>query len=257
MNVLEKILIQKHNEVDKLSKTYVPTLGTRASPMLSLKKNLETPGASGIIAEFKRKSPSNPDINISAIAKDILRDYEAAGASGVSVLTDEIFFGGKHEDITVNAPWLNIPILRKDFIIDKLQIFQSYDLGASVILLIAAALTPCQAERLAQTARHLNMEVLLEIHEESELDRINEYITLVGVNNRNLKTMEVSLETSLALASKIPTHCTKISESGIRTREDIFKLRAAGYSGFLIGENFMKHTDPGASCKEFIKSLTI
>lgn len=257
MNILEKIIIQKQNEVEKLRKTYVPDFFNRTTPLLSFKHNFLQEKSSGIIAEFKRRSPSKPNINETANINETLLAYEAAGVCGVSILTDEKFFGGKATDITENADKLNIPILRKDFIIEDIQIYQSYEMGASAILLIAAAHEPCKIEKLAKIARRLNLEVLLEIHTEDELESINEYITMVGVNNRNLKTMEVTLDTSIRLSKLIPDHFIKISESGIKTQEDIYKLQDAGFRGFLMGEIFMQNENPGKSCSDFINNLRL
>jgi indole-3-glycerol phosphate synthase len=219
----------------------------------SLKKNLLDLSSSGIIAEFKQKSPSKGVINGTATVEDVTRGYVRAGAAGLSVLTDFTYFGGSLgnlEKARICNP--ETPILRKDFVIDAYQLTESKAFGADIILLIASCLSKDEAATLAGTAKELGLEVLFEIHEEDELALIPPDADFVGVNNRNLKTMDVNLETSLLLAPMIPDQFLKISESGISDPTDIIKLRNAGYQGFLIGENFMKTADPEKACREFI-----
>ncbi len=260
MNILEQITDTKRQEVSR-QKGIVPEqeLQTRFSynrTCNSLKSALLTPGASGIIAEFKLKSPSKGVINPSAQVEAVTKAYVTAGVSGLSVLTDHSYFGGNLanlEKARLTNP--NTPILRKDFIIDDYQIVEAKAHGADVILLIAACLERKQMEDLAKTAIELGLEVLLEIHAEEELSFINESVDFVGINNRNLKTFEVDVETSVKLAKQIPEAYIKISESGLSEVETIQYLRRNGFNGFLIGETFMKTSDPGKACKELIDAL--
>ena len=208
----------------------------------------------GIIAEFKRKSPSKGWIKEGAEIS-IAAQYEHAGAAGVSILTDDEFFGGSTEDLVDVRKMLSIPILRKDFIIDEFQLRESKAFGADVILLIAACLSKEEVKRFAMAAHELGLEVLLEIHEEGELGHICEEIDLVGVNNRDLKTFEVNIQRSIDLSSKIPKGKILISESGLERAEDLKQLRKHGFKGFLMGEYFMKNDDPGACLGDLIDQL--
>jgi len=207
----------------------------------------------GIIAEYKRKSPSKGIINDKASVQEVTEAY-AQAASGISVLTDTDFFGGKMEDLQ-SARFNQIPILRKDFMVDEYQIYEAKSIGADVILLIAACLSPLEVKQFASTAKRLGLEVLLEIHNEDELKHICDEVDLVGVNNRNLKTFEVSIQTSLDLINKIPTNKPAVAESGISNVDTIVTLHEAGFSGFLIGENFMKETNPAIAFADFAKKL--
>lgn len=222
----------------------------------SLKENLLKPGSSGIIAEFKKRSPSKGDINLSAKVEDVTKAYAEAGASGLSVLTEKNFFGGSQSNL-VKAREINpnIPILRKDFMIDPYQLVEAKAYGADVILLIAACLSKELALELAEDAKELGLEVLMEIHNAEELEIVNDFVDIVGVNNRNLKTFEVSVETSVELSKLIPEKFVKISESGLAGVKEIHYLRENGFKGFLIGETFMKTQDPGKACREFIAKL--
>lgn len=222
----------------------------------SLKKALSEEGASGIIAEFKTRSPSKGIINGKARVEQVTSGYARAGASGLSVLTDSVNFGGDLSDLMkARMAHPNIPILRKDFMIDPFQIIESKAYGADVILLIASILTREQVHQMAVKAKDLGMEVLLEIHERAELDKISPSVDLVGVNNRDLKTFKVSVKTSRLLAPLIPEGFVCISESGLTSPKVIAELRNAGYKGFLIGERFMKCKDPGKACENFIRKL--
>jgi len=255
--ILDKITDTKREEIANNKKCFSPE-ELRAKPLFSrrchsLKKNLLDLSSSGIIAEFKQKSPSKGVINSSVMVDEVTTGYVRAGAAGLSVLTDFTFFGGSLgnlEKARICNP--ETPILRKDFMIDAYQLIESKAFGADIILLIAACLTKDEAATLAGTAKELGLEVLFEIHEEDELALIPPDADFVGVNNRNLKTMDVNLETSLHLAPMISDHFLKISESGISDPSAILALRAAGYQGFLIGENFMKTGDPVKACREFI-----
>ncbi len=258
MNILDQIVAKKKVEV-KERKTTVPVAVLENKPFFhkecySLKRFLPDEKRTGIIAEFKRKSPSKGIINGTADVIKVTKAYASNGASAISVLTDEEFFGGQLKDL--EAARINtIPLLRKDFIIDEYQILEAKAYGASVILLIAACLTPQQVKMLAAFAKNLGLEVLLEIHGEDELEHICEGVDLIGVNNRNLKTFEVSIETSLKLIEMIPSSLMAIAESGISGIETIVTLRRAGFCGFLIGEQFMKNTDPSIAFIDFVKRI--
>jgi len=260
MNILDKIVERKKIEVaERKSKHSVKEL--EASPFftktnLSLKKFLLDPERTGIIAEFKKKSPSKGIINANALPEVVTKQYEEAGASAVSVLTDSDFFGGSDEDLAKARKAINIPILRKDFIIDEYQIVEAKALGANVILLIAACLKTAEVKRFSEFTHSLGMEVLLEVHNEEELfENLYPSIDVVGVNNRNLKDFSVSIDTSIKLAELIPAHYLKISESGISDVAAIAKLRDQGFNGFLIGENFMRTEHPGEAMKKFVKEM--
>lgn len=260
MNILDKIIEVKKQEVAKNRKT-VPEEKLKLHPWYarkchSLSSALLEKGAKGIIAEFKQKSPSKGDINQKAKVEEVTKSYAMAGASGLSVLTDHGFFGGSLDNL-VKARETNpgIPVLRKDFMIDSYQVTEAKAYGADIILLIAACLEKDKARELAMAAKGLGMEVLMEVHGEEELDIINEYVDMVGVNNRNLKTFTVDIETSVHLAKLIPGRFVKISESGLSDVKTIHYLREHGFQGFLIGETFMKALNPGEACKNFIAGL--
>ena len=260
MNILDEINNQKRIEIAEAeSKISVDEL--KASPYFlrkinSLKAALLADGASGVIAEFKTQSPSKGVINSEAEASEVTAAYVAAGASGLSVLTDERFFGGSFDDLA-KARWANpkTPILRKDFMLDPYQVYEAKAHGADVILLIAESLSKQLLLELAQTAKEIGLEVLVEVHSDEELEKLNPMVDLVGVNNRNLKTFEVDINTSIRLSNLIPEPFLKISESGLSDPGSIASLRAAGFKGFLIGETFMKTEDPGKACAEFIEKL--
>ena len=260
MTILEKIIETKKNEVEQRKQEVgVDNLVNYAAynrRCNSLKINLLKNHSSGIIAEFKKKSPSKGDINVAANVEKITKKYVEAGVAGISILTDIEYFGGTLEDL-LKARSANpgIPILRKDFIIDEYQVIEAKAFGADVILLIAANLETNQAVFLAKKAKSLGMEVLMEIHNSKELKMINDYVDIVGVNNRNLKTFKTDVETSVKLAALIPHRYIKISESGIEKPETIQYLREKGFRGFLIGETFMRTEDPGEACKNFISEL--
>ncbi len=209
----------------------------------------------GIIAEFKRKSPSNGIINNISKIEDVTTGYAENGASALSVLTDFVFFGGSVDDLRKARIVNNIPILRKEFIIDEYQVYEAKANGADAILLIASILDKDQAITLAKKAHDLSLQVLMEIHEENELSILNDYLDVVGINNRNLKTFEVDLQQSVKLVKKIPDDFIKISESGISSADDILYLSENGFSGFLIGEHFMKTSDPVNTFANFIDEV--
>ncbi|MEM9649309.1 MAG: indole-3-glycerol phosphate synthase TrpC [Bacteroidota bacterium] len=259
MNILDKIVADKRKEV-ALRKSLIPikqlessVLFGRKSP--SLAEALRS-SSSGIIAEHKRRSPSKSVINQGLNVQDVAKGYEEAGVCGMSVLTDGKYFGGSLDDLLLARTAANIPLLRKEFIIDTYQILEAKAHGADVILLIAAILSRDEIKTLSETAKNLGLDVLLEVHNEEELQKsIMPSLDMLGVNNRNLKTFEVSLETSKSLSTQIPNDFVKVSESGISSVEAILELRQYGYQGFLIGENFMKTDNPGAHAMEFIKAL--
>ncbi len=259
MNILDQIIADKKKEVAQ-KKKFIPEMMLRNredffDECASLKYSLLEEGATGIIAEFKRKSPSKGWINQDADVLDVIGDYDNYGASGVSILTDEIYFGGTLDDLVNGRLLTDRPILRKDFIIDEYQVIETKAWGADVILLIGACLTKQEVKRLAFKAQQIGLEVLLEIHNEFELDHICGAVDMVGINNRNLKTFKVNVETSLQLGEKIPEQFIKISESGISDANTIHLLRQNGFKGFLMGEIFMKETDPGERFHEFVKQL--
>lgn len=260
MTILDKIITTKKEGILHQKKQVgikvlenAPLFGRQCN---SLKENLLLEGASGIIAEFKQKSPSKGIINNHSNVEEVTIGYRIAGASGLSVLTDNEYFGGSLDNL-VKARSANplIPILRKDFMIDPYQIMEAKAHGADVILLIAACLEKNQLYSLAEVAKGLGMEVLVEVHNEEELQKLNPFVDMVGVNNRNLKTFEVSIEKSQQLEPLIPGEFVKISESGLSNPESIKILRNAGFRGFLIGETFMKTEDPSKACKDFILSI--
>ena len=257
-NILDTIVAHKQEEVRK-AKATVPAAQLEqhsffTRPVLSLVQSLQDPALTGIIAEFKRKSPSKGLFNAGADPVEITQAYTAAGAAGLSVLTDGFFFGGGPDDL-IQARVNRIPILRKDFIIDEYQLLEARAMGADVILLIAACLSPAQVSTLAAFARSLELEVLLEIHNEAELGHICDEVHLVGVNNRDLKTFMVDVQTSVRLAARLPAGKTRISESGISDAATIGLLRAHGFSGFLLGEAFMKQPDPAVAFARFAEQL--
>lgn len=259
MTILDKIIERKKEEVAaaKASISQEELMATEAfaQKVPSLKVALVDPLKSGVISEFKRQSPSKGVINGSAKVIDVVKAYERAGASALSVLTDTDFFGGCFDDLQQARANTSIPILRKDFMIDPYQMYEAKAMGASAILLIAACLTKDQAKELGAMAHYLGLEVLMELHDESELDCLNPFVDVVGINNRNLKTFEVNLQHSVQLANLLPQDKIKVSESGIHSKEDVFYLRENGFDGFLIGENFMKTGDPGQACIDFCKSI--
>ncbi len=256
MNYLDKIVENKRAEVEA-QKKLVPQseLESRlkdAPPAIAFAQSIRT--RNGIIAEFKRRSPSKGEIHVGEITpKMVVPLYEKAGVSAVSVLGDATFFGGRDEDIVEAVGCLNIPVLRKEFIIDEYQVYQARALGASAILLIAACLDRATSARLASLAKSLGMEVLMELHGEDEFGYISDGVTVAGINNRNLKTFEVDLNHSVTMAKMLPRELPKISESGIGSVGDMLRLRRGGFDGFLIGENFMKAENPGEACIDFCR----
>jgi indole-3-glycerol phosphate synthase len=259
MNILDKIVIDKRKEV-ALRKNLIPFKQLETSvlferPTISLSNRLKN-STSGIIAEHKRRSPSKSIINQNLNVQDVAKGYEDAGVCGMSVLTNGKYFGGSLDDLLVARASCDLPLLRKEFIIDTYQIVEAKAYGADVILLIAAILSQEEIKQFSELAKSLDLDVLLEVHNLEELQKsIMPTIDMLGVNNRNLKTFEVSLETSKALSNHIPNDFVKVSESGISSVDAIKELQPYGYKGFLIGENFMKTDNPGLSATEFINTL--
>jgi indole-3-glycerol phosphate synthase len=259
MSILDRIIADKKKEVAQ-RKSLFPTSYWEASPLVDRKRNSLSSrlrlSASGIIAEHKRRSPSKQNINNKLTVSKVALDYQAAGVCGMSVLTDGKYFGGSLDDLNLARAVTEFPLLRKEFIVDEYQLIEAKAHGADLILLIAAVLTRTEIQRLSSAAQQLDLEVLLEVHNQEELEKsLMPTLDLLGVNNRNLKTFEVSLETSRDLASKIPDEFVKVSESGISEVAAIQELKRYGYQGFLVGENFMKTANPGAAAKEFITQL--
>jgi indole-3-glycerol phosphate synthase len=259
MTILDKIIADKRKEV-ALKKAVIPISQLEASvffdrQVASLSTNLRN-GTRGIIAEHKRRSPSKAVINNGFSVEEVIKGYDKAGVAGISVLTDAKYFGGSLEDLVLARASTNIPLLRKEFIIDEYQILEAKANGADLILLIASVLTRVEIERFSKFAQNIGLEVLLEIHNEQELEKsLMPTLNMIGVNNRNLATFEVSLNNSKQLSALIPNEFVKISESGITSVADIIDLESYGYKGFLVGENFMKTTDAGQAASNFIKQL--
>ncbi len=259
MHILDKIVARKVKE-NAERKALTPIALLEKSPYfesrtVSMAHYIKRADKSGIIAEFKKKSPSRPSINLYADVASVTMGYMQAGASALSVLTDEVFFGGSSSDLTKARKYNFCPIIRKDFIIDEYQIIEAKSMGADAILLICEILTKKQVKTLAAFAVSLGLEVLLELHDEGQLEKYSPDCKLIGVNNRNLDTFEVSLDFSRNLYSKLPVEAVKIAESGIKSPKEAVDLRRHGYDGFLIGENFMKSADPGAAAADFIKEM--
>lgn len=263
MTILDKIITEKRLEVARREAetpaAALQALPPFARPVFSARAALTAAGSSGIIAEFKRRSPSKGLINGRAEAGATTAGYVAAGAAVLSVLTDEPFFGGTPEDLrAARVACPATPILRKDFIISEYQITEARALGADLILLIASCLTPTEVRQFSRFAHALGLEVLLEVHNEAELrSHLTESVDLVGVNNRNLATFATDVATSARLAALIPNHFARVAESGLQHASTILELRQAGYQGFLIGETFMKTANPAAALASLVAELTI
>ncbi|MDR0428293.1 MAG: indole-3-glycerol phosphate synthase TrpC [Dysgonamonadaceae bacterium] len=260
MNILETICENKHKEVaqqkEAIPLTYLKGLLNRQKrEVISFKKALSE-SETGIIAEFKRKSPSKGQIHPNADVESIVSGYERNGAAAISCLTDSMFFGGSFNDFKIARNTISaVPLLRKDFIVDEYQVYQSKAIGADIILLIAACLHPDQSYRFANIAHSLEMEVLLEIHNEEELEHIHPNIDVVGINNRDLKTFKTDIQHTINLSKKIPESFLKISESGLSDPQIMMQLRPEGFKGFLMGETFMKTENPAQTLNRFIKQI--
>ena len=259
MKILDKIVEDKKIEINKLlSNSSISKLENShlfSRKCISLKESIKN-NNSGIICEFKRRSPSNQNINYISSLSDVVSGYEEAGAAGLSILTNKKYFDGDTQDIIDIRDISNLPILRKEFIISEYQVIEAKSIGSDAILLIASILSEEEIIGYSSLAKSIGLEVLLEIHSEDELYKISgDDIDIIGVNNRNLDTLEVDLNNSIELYGKIPSKFVKISESGISEVESILKLKELGYNGFLIGEKFMKTYNPMESAYNFIKKI--
>ena len=259
MKILDKIVEDKKIEINKLlSNSSISKLENShlfSRKCISLKESIKN-NNSGIICEFKRRSPSNQNINYISSLSDVVSGYEEAGAAGLSILTNKKYFDGDTQDIIDIRDISNLPILRKEFIISEYQVIEAKSIGSDAILLIASILSEEEIIGYSSLAKSIGLEVLLEIHSEDELYKISgDDIDIVGVNNRNLDTLEIDLNNSIELYGKIPSKFVKISESGISEIESILKLKEVGYNGFLIGEKFMKTNNPMESANDFIKKI--
>ena len=259
MNILQHIV----NDIQKdlvLKKQIVPIDRLESSPLFERQTNSlrqRIVKTEGIIAEHKRRSPSKQNINFGLRLADVAQGYASAGVAGMSVLTNNQYFGGSIEDLLLARQACELPLLRKEFMVDEYQVLEAKANGADAILLIAACLKRQDIQILSALAQQLGMEVLLEVHNADELEKsIMPSIDMIGVNNRDLTSFSVSLETSKSLVDQIPTEFVKLSESGLTSAESVFELRDCGYQGFLMGEHFMKTYNPGVSAQNFIKSLS-
>lgn len=254
--ILDEIIANKRIEISRLKSNF-SYRNFETSPFfnrecISLKNKFKNDDF-GIIAEIKRKSPSAGILNIDINITDIGREYEKNGAFGISCLTDQSYFGGRNQDLIDLRKEIQLPILRKEFIIDEIQVFESKAIGADAILLISEVLTKQQALHLTIIAQSLGMEVLMEFHEANQLNKINDLVDLVGVNNRNLKLQTTSISNSIELFNFLPTDRPCISESGIKTKDELSILKSIGYKGALIGESVLKNGNPG----KFLESISI
>ena len=260
MSILRQIEQQKRREVAQLQRLQplevLREQTAYARECVSLRAALLRPDSSGIIAEFKRQSPSKGLINGLASPAEVVLGYSEAGAAAVSVLTDQAFFGARGTDFALARAHTRLPLLRKDFIVDAYQVFESKAMGADVILLIAALLSPEAVDQLAGLAHQLGMEVLLEVHSSAETDAYRHCTAdMMGINNRNLNTFGLDIRNSLSLAASLPADCLAVAESGIESVEIVRQLRSHGFRGFLIGEYFMRQAQPELACNHFIHAL--
>lgn len=258
-DILQQIVANKRREVAALNARggnrlteLMPHLFL--NPPVSMSKSIKGSGT-GIIAEFKRQSPSKGEIHPLARVDEIVHEYEIAGAAACSVLTDTVYFGGSLSDLALASESTRLPLLRKDFVVDERQIYEARIFGASAVLLIAAVLSFDEIVHFTELAHRLGIEVLLELHSESELDKFIPEVDMVGVNNRDLTSFKTDTSTSINLVEKLPCDIVKIAESGISSPDEIRLLREAGYDGFLIGERFMSDNNPGNALKEFINGI--
>lgn len=252
-DILQQIVAYKRREV--AAKAFLGLYrgmedGVRHTPLSMSRRIAES--STGIIAEFKRRSPSKGEIHPMVMAGSVVAGYERAGAAACSVLTDTPYFGGSLADLADARREVSLPLLRKEFIIDERQILEVRRYGADAVLLIASVLTAREIERFTLTAHHAGLEVLLELHSISELDKVADGVDMVGVNNRDLTTFEVDIDESMSMAAQLPRGMVKVAESGLTSMAQIRALRTAGYQGFLMGERFMRHADPAAALKDFI-----
>jgi len=262
MNILEKIVSKKKQEIEvakqRLSIKDLQNSDLYKRACYSLSDKLRDEQSLGIIAEFKRKSPSKGLINMHQnLIKDVAIGYQNSGASAMSVLTDQMYFGAEEKDILLARAHSKLPLLRKEFIIDAYQIYEAKAMGADLILLIGAILTKKESQELSNIANDLGLEVLYEIHEEKEIELIPDCVQMVGINNRDLKYFKVDFERSMRMFDQLPKEQIKIAESGISDYKTVVDLKRKGFNGFLIGENFMKTADPGWACQSFIEKCKV
>jgi len=256
MNILDRIVLQKKLDVAKYSENArevfenAPLFNQARKPLANWFYQSASPA---FITEFKRKSPSKADINIDANVADVVKDYENAGAAAISVLTDKQFFGGSLDDMEIARNTIKLPILRKDFIVDPIQVYEAKAYGADIILLIASALSINDAVKIAHTARKLGIEFMLEIHREKELCYLDIQPDFVGINSRNLRTFELDVQNSMQLVKKVPPGIPAIAASGINAPEEAAALYKSGFHGFLIGEHFMRLENRQEDVNQFIK----
>lgn len=262
MDILEEIVAHKRQEVEEwksmlsFRRLYELTEPMLSTPVASMKKALKD-SSTGIISEFKRKSPSKGWIHKDAKSSEVPKSYQDNGASALSILTDTKYFGGYDEFVQdARATGVTIPILYKNFIVDDYQLLQARHCGASAVLLIAADLTKDECRHLLDSAHQLGLEALLEMHSEAELEYADLEPDMCGINNRNLGTFITDVENSFRLAEKLPADAVKVSESGISNPSTVKELRQAGFNGFLMGERFMKEDNPGKALADFIASLS-
>ena len=259
MNKLQEIVLEKRKQLENDKKNHPLEMLQQSAyfnrQCASIREYIVGEDKSGIIAEIKKKSPALGAINTEIKVGTLAKEYTRAGSSALSVLTDFKFFGGCNADLTAARENTSIPILRKDFVIDEYQVFEAKSIGADVILLIAAILTKEEIANFTDLAHKLGMEVIFEVHAEHELRKVYKNIDVIGVNNRNLETMQIDIDTSTSLAKLIPEGFLKISESGIENPDVLLELKQHGYAGFLIGSYFMKHTEPGKALSDFIQQI--
>ena len=259
MTILDKIIETKKQEVaENKAKTPVSNLEKSQyfeRKCFSFRKNIEMQGASGIIAEYKRQSPSKGIINDKVSVKEVADGYFKAGVSAMSILTDKQYFGGCNNDLLEGRSAVGLPIIRKEFIIDEYQIVEAKSIGADAILLIAACLTAQEIKTLTDFSHSLGLEILLELHDESELKKVYDQADMIGINNRNLKNFVVDVDHAIKMAHSLPKTMTKIAESGLDSAHTVAMLRKEGFHGFLMGEYFMKTSNPGLACQNFIAEL--
>ncbi|ERP31699.1 indole-3-glycerol phosphate synthase TrpC [Chitinivibrio alkaliphilus] len=259
MNVLQNIAKHMYTVVERRRNLVSPSVLEKScffsKKCISARDALEKRGSSGIIAEFKRRSPSKGDINTTADPLETALGYEASGAAAVSVLTNSRYFGGSAEFLCLIANSLTIPVLRKEFIIDEYQIIEAKALGADFILLICEILTAEEIRRFTQCAHTLGMEVLLELHSEEQINKISDEVDLIGINNRDLTTFTVDLDASCRMIEQLPRDSVVVAESGIDTPDTVDALRSRGFQGFLMGEYFMKQSRPDKVCGDFVRAV--
>lgn len=252
-NILDRIVANKRREVETADQLlgHEVEIATSYTPV-SLRQAI-TDSPTGIIAEFKRRSPSKGEIHPLAAVSEVVPAYQSAGAAACSVLTDTMFFGGALTDLMTARSVASLPLLRKDFIVSRRQIAEARACGADAVLLIAAVLSGREIEEFTRYAHSLDIEVLLEFHNVGELDRYCPDVDLVGVNNRDLSTFHTDPMLAATVARELPSSAVKIAESGLTSIDEVRRLRDCGFGGFLIGETFMRHSDPGEALTLFIE----